>query len=220
MAVEIALVDDHHLVRSALAGMLGMLGDYRIAIEAGNGRELLEALAGRETIPPIAIIDLNMPVMDGYETVARLKDRFPEVCSLVLTFDASESAMMRAIHAGARGFLPKHAHPDELRDALQSLLLTGYYHTEAVNAQLLSAQRGELPDEARRQRILASITPREMEFLAMACSPEEYTYERMAEAMGVHRRTVDNFRAQLFEKLGVKSRTGLVLAALRWRLLP
>ena len=74
-------------------------------------------------------------------------------------------------------------------------------------------------DERERERVLEQITPREMEFLRLVCSEEEPTYEDIAHTMGVRRRTVDNFRIALFEKFHIKSKTGLVLFALRWGLI-
>ncbi|MBK6753751.1 MAG: response regulator transcription factor [Flavobacteriales bacterium] len=102
MPHDLALVDDHHLMRSGLATMLNGLDGYRVTIEAANGRELIEAL--RDATPPaIAIVDLNMPVMDGYATIAWLRTNAPEILPLALTFDAGDDALVRAMRAGARG---------------------------------------------------------------------------------------------------------------------
>lgn len=216
---SVALVDDHHLVRIGLAAMVNGIGGYRVTIEAGNGREFLEQL--RTDAPPlIAIIDLNMPVMDGYATIAWLRQHHPEILPLVLTFDATDDAMGRAVRAGARGFILKNARPAELKIALDALVTTGYYYTEQT--QLFMLQHPGLKADPGREResVLARISQREMEFLLHVCSPEEHTYEDIARLMGVHRRTVDNYRMCLFDKLSLRSKTGLVLFALRWGLIP
>jgi DNA-binding NarL/FixJ family response regulator len=218
MELPIALVDDHHLVRSGLAAAVNALGGYAVHVEAGNGRELIAELE-RGAAPRIAIVDLNMPVMDGFETIAWLRANAPQVLPLALTFDAAEEAMVRAVRAGARGFLLKNARPEVLKRALDSLAQTGYYYSDDLSGALQRHPDMKTRAERERDRVLEQITPREMEFLLLVCDEAEYTYEQMAERMGVHRRTVDNFRIGLFEKFGIKSKTGLVLFALRWGLL-
>lgn len=218
MEHKVALADDHHLVRTGLAAMVNSLGGYRVTLEAGHGRELIDLLRGAE-LPAIAIIDLNMPVMDGYETIAWLREHQPTVLPLALTFDASDDALVKAVRAGARGFILKNARPPVLKTALDSLMLTGYYYTDETHDAMRRSPGLKTGHEREREKVLAQITAREMEFLMHVCSDEEPTYEQIADSMGVHRRTVDNYRIALFEKFNIKSKTGLVLFALRWGLL-
>ena len=157
-----------------------------------------------------------MPVMDGFETIGWLKNNAPNIRPLALTFDASDEVMVRAVRAGARGFLLKNARPAVLKVALDSLMLTGYYTSDELHETLVDKQQLKTPQEKQQDRILASITPREMDFLLLVCAPEEYTYEQIADQMGVHRRTVDGYREGLVEKFGIKSKTGLVLFAMKW----
>jgi two-component system invasion response regulator UvrY len=220
MEHDVALVDDHHLMRSGLAATVNGLGGYRVALEAGNGRELIEALEVQERNglqrPAIAIVDLNMPVMDGYATIAWLREHAPTVLPLALTFDAADDALVRSVRAGARGFLLKNTRPAVLKTALDSLMLTGYYYTDQTHQALQDEPVQRDRKQREREAVLERITPREMEFLLLVCDPEEYTYEQMADRMGIHRRSVDNHRISLFEKFGIKSKTGLVLFAMRW----
>lgn len=213
----IALVDDHHLVRSGIAATVNALGGYHVTIEAGNGRELIEQLqSGGAVAPEIAIVDLNMPVMDGYATIAWLRRNAPGILPLALTFDAADEALVKAVRAGARGFLLKNTRPAVLKNALDSLVLTGFYYTDETHQTLLRHSETKAREEREHERILGQISQREMEFLILVCDPAEYTYEQMAERMGVHRRTVDNFRTSLFEKFNIRSKTGLVLFAMKW----
>ncbi len=219
---NVALVDDHHLMRSGLVATVNGLGDYRVTLEAGNGKELIDLLndTSAADMPAIAIVDLNMPVMDGYATIAWLREHAPTVLPIVLTFDAADDAMVKAVRAGARGFLLKSARPAVLKTALDSVMLTGYYYTEETHDMRQRNPEWKTKQERERERVLAAITPREMEFLLHVCSENEPTYEQIADLMGVHRRTVDNYRIALFEKFNIKTKTGLVLFALRWGLLP
>ena len=106
MPHSVALIDDHHLMRTGLAAMVDGFGDYKVTVEAANGHEFILALSGMEE-PAIAIVDLHMPVMDGYETIAWIRSNRPAILPLALTFDAADEAMVRAVRAGARGFLLK-----------------------------------------------------------------------------------------------------------------
>lgn len=223
MEHDVALVDDHHLMRNGLAATVNSLGGFRVGLEAGNGQELVEALQVMQRnelpLPAIAIVDLNMPVMDGYATIAWLREHAPTVLPLALTFDGNDDAVVKAVRAGARGFLLKNTRPAVLKNALDSLLLTGYYYTESTHEALRSDAVQRTRMERDRAEVLARITPREMEFLLLVCDEAEFTYEQMAERLGIHRRSVDNYRISLFEKFDIKSKTGLVLFAMRWGLI-
>lgn len=221
MKHNVALVDDHHLMRSGLTSTVNGLGDYAVTLEAGNGKELVDLMevVSAAHRPVIAIVDLNMPVMDGYATIAWLREHAPSVLPLALTFDATDDALVRAVHAGARGFLLKSARPAVLKTALDSLMLTGYYTTQESQEAQVRGVEWKNREERERDRIIGQITPREMEFLLLVCDEAEFTYEQIAEHMGIQRRSVDNFRIALFEKFDIKSKTGLVLFALRWGLL-
>ena len=128
MPHKIALVDDHHLMRTGLVATVNSLGDYRVTLEAGNGKEFIDLLSDMPAAerPTIAIVDLNMPVMDGYATIGWLREHAPDIVPLVLTFDATDDAMVKAVRAGARGFVLKSARPAVLKTALDALVLTGH----------------------------------------------------------------------------------------------
>ncbi len=215
MEHSIALVDDHHLMRSGLATMINGLGGYRVTIEAGHGRELIHALMGKKA-PDIAIVDLNMPVMDGYATLEWLRANGPGIRTLALTFDATDEALIRAVRSGARGFLLKNIRPPVLRTALDSLIETGFFYSDGAQETIQLNPHQPSSQERKREEILKQMTPREMEFLLHVCSDSEPTYEDIAQEMGVHRRTLDGFRIGLFEKFHIRSKTGLVLFAMRW----
>jgi DNA-binding NarL/FixJ family response regulator len=217
MMTTVALVDDHVLFRRGIAAVLADLGGYAVVIEAAHGRELIAALEDAPE-PCIAIVDLNMPVMDGWSTLNWLREHRPAIRPLVLTHDAAESALVRAVHDGARGFLLKDAPPVLLKEALDSLMLTGYYYNDSMHEALLRTPASPPRNVQQREEVLERITPREREFLQLVCDPDELTYDQVARRMGIHRRTLDTFREALFEKFAIKSKTGLVLFAMRWRL--
>lgn len=218
MEHSVALVDDHHLMRDGLATMINALVGYTVTVQAENGKDLIEQLS-RNADPKIAIIDLHMPVMDGFDTLKWLRINTPEILPLALTFDASDQAMTKAIRSGARGFITKNARPPLLKAALDSLVLTGYYYSDDVHNAMLQDVSRRTHDQQTKYELLAQISEREMEFLLLVCSEEEHTYENISKIMGVHRRTVDNYRISLFVKFNLKSKIGLVLFAMRWGLI-
>lgn len=205
------------MVREGLAATINAFADYTVVLEAAHGQELIDGLEGRPD-PAIAIVDLHMPVMDGFATIAWLRTHRPEVLPLALTFDASDEALVLAFRAGARGFLRKNARSALLKHALDSLVHTGYFHSNETHTEPVDHGFLRARIDHERADILSRITPRELEFLRLVCSSEELTYEGIAELMGVQPRSVENHRSNLFEKFGMKSKTGLVLFAYKWRI--
>jgi two-component system invasion response regulator UvrY len=212
----VALVDDHQLVRTGIAGMIDRIGGYRVISETSNGLEFVGMLNEGGEEPRIAVVDLHMPIMDGFETIAWLRAQRPSIMPLALTFDPAEDVIIKAVRSGARGLLSKNAPTGLLKTALDSLMLTGYYHTDEVHETLVQAQGLRTGHEREQEKVLSNVSPRELEFLKLVCSDEEHTYEQIADKMNVHRRTVDGFRESLAEKFGIKSKTGLVLFAMKW----
>ena len=213
--IPVALVDDHTLVRKGLVELIQQSGEYEVVLEASNGREFIEALPHPDL--RLAIVDLNMPEMDGFETLAWLKENQPGLLALALTFEGTEERVIRAVRAGARGFILKDIEPLELRAALRSVLTSGYYHTDLVHHTMLnSSMRTE--EEKTRAKLLAMLTENEVRFLELICDDRELTYEQVAEEMGVHRRTVDGYREHICNKLKVRSKVGLVITAVRYGL--
>lgn len=215
--IPIALVDDHQLMRSGLASMISGLEGYEVVMEASDGQEFIELLKGTVQ-PEIAVVDLHMPVMDGWETIDWLTKNRPDIKTLALTFDASDEAMVRAIRNGARGFMLKTARPNLFQVALDSLTLTGFYHDDSLHKTMMRSPDLQITMKEKRAEIERMVTERELDFLRLVCSENEYTYDQIADAMGVGRRTIEYFRTSLFEKFDVKSKTGLVLFAIRWGL--
>lgn len=215
--IPIALVDDHTLVRKGLVELIHGIGGYQVVLQASNGREYIEALA---TAPPveIAIVDLNMPVMNGFETLAWIRTNTPATRGLALTFEGDETTVVRAIRSGARGFVLKDIEPHELKTALDSIRSTGYFHSDLAHHSVMSKFERLTEREREQERIRKEVSPRELDFLQLVCSDEEHTYEEISLRMDVHRRTIDGYRTSLFEKFGVKSKTGLVLYAIKWGL--
>src|SRR5258708_10730887 len=126
--VKIAMVDDHILLRDALASVIDRFDNCKVILLAAHGKELLEKMQP-DDLPDLVILDLNMPEMDGYETARHLRMNYPDIYVLVLTMYDSEITLLRLLHAGARGFLKKDIHPGELNMAIHSVITSGYFYS-------------------------------------------------------------------------------------------
>ena len=208
---SIVLVEDHVIVRNGFKELLEHMGNYKVIGEYDHGKQLIDKIG--QISPDIIIMDLTMPVMDGQATMAWLKKNEIDIPVLILTLDTSDSAIIELYRSGVRGYLPKTCTADILKKAIDDILTTGYYHNELLSNALM--KKGLRSPREERDAILTQFSDREMEFLQLVCDKEEYTYERMASIMGVHRRTIDNYRESLFKKFDIKSKTGLVLFAIK-----
>lgn len=211
---QLCLIDDHTIVRNALKGLIEKLGNYKVLYQFNNGKELTEALPFDET-PDLLIMDLNMPEMDGKTTMQWLKTNNINYPVLILTLDTTDKTIIELFRLGVRGYLPKHCTADVLKKAIEDILTSGYHHNELLTKALITDQQAGNNDE--HKKIMEKLTDREIHFLQLVCDENEYTYDKIAEKMNVHRRTVDGYRESLFEKFNLKSKTGLVLFAIKYK---
>lgn len=205
--ITLALADDHTLFRKGLAPILNAYDGLEVLLEAGNGKELLESLAGMDTPPDVCLIDVNMPVLNGYDTAKLLRRDFPTIRILALSMYDKEINIIKMLRCGANGYVLKDMEPENLVKAIKTLKRHGFYHSELITKKVLRDSRSEKDvDEIQ-------LTERELAFIDHCCT--EKTYKEIAALMRLSERTVDGYRDRLFEKLGVRSRTGLVIYALR-----
>ena len=209
---KIVLVDDHTLVRNALKMLIERLGDYEVAHEFDNGAQFLRAYPALQGIDLI-LLDLNMPELNGQETVDKLNELGNESPILILTLNNEEHTIVSLFRAGVRGYLQKDCSADQMREALNAIFTTGYYHNEFLRFSLLNDTPAKKMSE--QEKILNELSDREREFLKLVCHEDEYTYDQIGGIMGVQHRTVDGYRESIFDKFAIKSKTGLVLFVLK-----
>ncbi len=208
MKTTVAIVDDHHLVAHALSELVRRFDDFDVLFVAGSGRDLLNHL-DRQQIPDLVILDLHMPDMDGFATVDYLQQHHPTIRILILSMVDRADQIVRVMRNGASGYLLKGCSPAELRQALTDIRTQGFHHSPFLTEQLVKNLRQPTPLVSAPIQLNA----RERDFLRLACS--DLTYAEIADRMCVATRTVDGYREVLFQKLGVKSRVGMALEAVR-----
>jgi DNA-binding NarL/FixJ family response regulator len=208
--INIALVDDHVLLRNGLASLVRSIG-YNVALEADNGRDFINRL-GSGSLPDLVLMDINMPQMDGYETTLWLKKNHPGIRVLALSMYDDENAVIRMLKNGARGYILKESEPSELKAAINAVMEKGFYYSEMVTGRLVHSISG-MDEESHNTQQVMNLTEREIEFLKLACT--EMTYKEIADKLHLSPRTVDGYRDALFQKLELKTRTGLVIYSIK-----
>ena len=206
--IQVAIADDHTLLRKALAKLVASFDEYAVLFEADNGKEIKKKI-NEHLVPDLILLDVNMPEMDGFETAAWLNKNYPKIKVLALSMFSDERTIIRMLRQGARGYVMKNIDPEELKKALDSVMKKNFYLSEEISGKIISG----LHKDADRLEDPPSLTQREKDFLRLICS--EITYKDIAAKMFVSPRTVDEYRNSLFEKLKVKSRVGLVMYAMR-----
>jgi DNA-binding NarL/FixJ family response regulator len=175
-----------------------------------NGKQLIDALKSGHK-PDLIILDLSMPVMDGFETARILSEEYPEQKTLILTMYDSEIALIRLLQDGVKGFLKKDIQPRELRTALLAVVEGGFYYSSQATGKLGRMIHTHHVNKTSLEK--SFLSDREVEFLKYACTDK--TYKEIAQDMKLTPRVVDCCRDTLFEKLDVKNRVGLAIYAIR-----
>jgi two-component system, NarL family, invasion response regulator UvrY len=205
--IHIAVVDDHKLFRSGLINLVHSLDPgFVVSAEANNGQELLDQLLAG-LMPDLVLLDTNMPVMDGYATAGVLQQQYPQIKILVITMNEDEQALIRMLRSGVRGYIGKDVDPKELKEAILDVAEKGFYYTDQLTRQLIQSLQPQNGVHAH------GLTEQELTFVRLACS--EDTYAQIADAMHLSPKTIDGYRASVFEKLNVKSRVGLAIYAIK-----
>jgi two-component system invasion response regulator UvrY len=211
MKLRIAMADDHVMLRKGLANLLTDAG-YEIVFQVGNGKEFVQKL-DENALPHVALMDINMPGMNGFETTLWLKKNHPGVRVLALSMLDDETSIIRMLRAGARGYILKDSDPEELQKAIEAVWLQGFYHSELVSGKLIHAINNLDEDNTLPEAMAVQLTEKETVFLRWACT--DLSYKQIADKMGISPRTVDNYRDSLQEKLDCKGRIGLAMWAIK-----
>ena len=178
---------------------------YEVIWEAGNGKELTRKLC-ESSVPDMVLLDISMPLMDGFETARWLTHHYPDVRILVLSMSYDDDAVLRMLKCGVSGYILKNAASSELKVALRALAKKGTYFTAGVNDTLVRSFN-------RKSEPVASLSEQEIEFLKLVCS--DLPYKSMAPILEVKESRIEKIRSKLFKKLQIRSRVGLVVYAIR-----
>lgn len=212
ISLTLAIADDHVLFRKGLVALLKEIKGVQVLFEAANGRQLLDGMATRQ--PDLAIVDVEMPEMDGVETTRQLRARYPNVKILIISMHDDEDLILNLLEEGAHGYLLKNADPNEVRKALGELMELGYYYNSLVVGVLHKATL--LKRQATQQQ--EALSRKELEVLALLV--QERTNAEVAKKLEISVRTVESRRARIMAKTGARNLAGLIRFAIEQGLVP
>lgn len=208
--IKIVLVDDHVLLRHALVSLIDSFEGFKIIGTANHGLEFLDQI-NEDCLPDIVILDISMPVMDGYTTAKILREKYPSIKMMVLTMFDAEIALIRLLQIGVKGFLKKDINQEELKSALIAVYKEGYYYSSITTGKLAMFFHKAHCNNTSIEKSLLS----EFEINFMKLVSTDMTYKEIASKMNLTPRAIDSYRDGLFEKLEVKSRVGLAIFAVK-----
>ncbi|MEZ4903407.1 MAG: response regulator transcription factor [Spirosomataceae bacterium] len=217
-SIKVAIADDQVLFRRGMASIINTFHGIAIVLEADNGKILLDTLATIEPLPDVVLLDLSMPELNGIETTKVLHVKYPTIKIIILSVYGEDRFVTHLMELGVNAYLFKNVEPEEVERAIHTVVEKDFYFNEAF----LNAMKHRLGNR-RNQKILltenipSTLSAREIEVLNLIC--KQKTAQEIAENLFISVRTVDGHRNNLLEKTGVRNSAGLVLFAIKHRLI-
>lgn len=209
-AIKILLADDHTILRKGLRLLLERENGFTIVGEAAHGREVVEAV--ERDMPDVVIMDIAMPMMNGIEATRRIAETHPRTAVIILSVHSDEAYVLRALKAGARGYLLKDSAESDLLQAVRAVASGKAYFSPAVSKILADDYVRQVRDQGVEDPY-DLLTPRERELLQLIA--ELKATKEIAEILGLSPHTVDTHRGNLMQKLNVHSIPEVILYAVR-----
>lgn len=208
--IYIALADDHAMFREGMLAVMREQPDIEVMFSVANGMEFLREMEKAVKIPDVCIMDINMPVMNGCDTVLELKKRYKGIRVLALSMYNDDFNIIRMLRAGADGYITKLHKPATLLDAIRNVHKYEFYYSDEVTPDLRHIARQRRDIDLKTM----DFTDKELQVLKLCCT--DMTYKEIAEEMNITPTTVNGHRERVFRKLKVRSRAGAVIYAIRY----
>lgn len=205
--LRIAIVDDHQLFRSSLALLVNSFEGMQVVLEAANGKELLKQL--KTITVDIVLLDLQMPVMDGFSTAAEVTKHFPEIKILVLTLLNEKDTIKKVMELGVQGYFTKNTDPNELKNAILKLNDHGFYFE-----QDLASVVQDIIDDSSTVKSLQPVAFTEREMQVVRLILKEYNGNEIGKKLNISPRTVEKHKRNLMNRTGSKNFIGVITYAL------
>lgn len=210
--INLALTDDEQLFRKGMQMILADIEEVEVVVEATNGKDLLTQLRQIEAPVHVVLLDLQMPVLDGIETTKRLHAEFPSSKVVILTTHYSKAFILNMIELGASAYLAKDAEPEQVIQTVREVANNGFFYDSFVMDVIRENMVAGYPNKSVAFGPV-KLTNREMEILQLVC--QEKTTNDMAEELFLSPRTIEGHRNNLLEKTGAKNTAGLVIYAVK-----
>jgi DNA-binding NarL/FixJ family response regulator len=203
--ISVAIADDHPSLIKGLRLLIENIGDYKVIIEALNGRDLLDKIAISTKKPDMVLLDISMPIMNGFDALEEITKKWKGIKVVMQSMFFDEHNIIKAFRLGASAFISKESDGKEIATILKNVVEHGYYYSKWTERNVLS--------KIHDTEYNTMITDKEREFLEYVCS--DLTYAQIGEQLGKSARTIETYRDALFEKLQVRSRTALAIYAIK-----
>lgn len=208
--MKILLVDDHRLIRDAIHSYMEGDHEYEVVGEASHGQEAIRTL--EETEVDVVLMDINMPIMDGFECTKEIVKRWPKIKVLTLSMMSDNQHIKQMMSAGASGYVLKNCTEKELKKAIKTVFEGDTYYSSEVTEIVMTNLMKNNPTKTSNLVVEMPLTEREKEVLELII--KEYTNNEIAEKLFISNRTVDAHKRNLLEKTGAKNIAGLVMYAI------
>jgi DNA-binding NarL/FixJ family response regulator len=208
--IQVALVDDHQVTRRGIKPIIELDTNIKVTHEASTGKQLLEIL-DKGPLPDIVILDINMPEMNGFQTIRRLQEKFGSIKIVVFSLICEEDTIINMINNGASGYITKSADPDNLATAILAVHTRGFYLGDLVKREYFRTINGR--NHRRGFHGTHYLTPKELEFIKL--TPTNLGYKEIAELLSISPKTLEKHRDSIFARLDIKSRAALVLYGIK-----
>lgn len=206
---RIIIVDDHQLFSQSLELLINSFKDFEVMNRFENGKVFISYLQENPNLEAdLILLDVNMPVLDGLSTMKWIKENCPALKVIALSVNDDEEIIIKMITNGAKGYLLKDTSPEIFREAIISVIEKGFYFTEHISEMLVK--------KANNDSKKINLKEKEIVFIKHACT--EKTYKEIASEMCLSPKTIDGYRECLFDKLEIKTRIGLVLYAIKHKI--
>lgn len=207
--IKVAIADDHALFRAGVKTALSVKKDVELVAEADNGLQLLHLL--RHIEPDVILLDIQMPIMDGIQTLPEIRKVRPDAKVIILSMHNDHSMISKLMEIGANSYLTKNSDSETIYEAIKTCYESEFFFNELTNKALLSGLRTKRSDSYGPPE--ADLSEKELRVLRLMC--EEKTTKEIADIVDISPRTVEAIRDKLKTKTGAKSMAGLVMYAVK-----
>jgi DNA-binding NarL/FixJ family response regulator len=213
--IRVIIADDHVLYRAGVKNALSSKKNIKVIAEADNGSHLLNLLKGIQ--PDVILLDIQMPIMDGIATLPEIKKLYPNIRVIMLTMMDDQSMITKLMELGANSYLTKTSDSEIIYEAIKTCYEQEFYFNSLTNKALLNNLRHKAPNSIKLQQEDATLSDKEITVLRLMC--EEKSTREIAEAVDLSPRTIEAIRDKLKTKTGAKSTAGLIMFAVKNKLL-
>ncbi len=215
--IKVGIVEDQHLFRQGIKAILESYSDIDFVFESPDGFSILERLEKSSPIPDVMLVDLSLPAdgreeFNGWQVVQVLKQYYPEMRILILSVHEDQYLIAKLIEEGANGYLVKDSDPQEVYEAIKAVYQNGSY----INSRSLEAIQGKLSGKLKTPKTHEKLSKREVEVLQLIC--QQKTAEEIGNELFISTKTVNGHRNNLLQKTGSRNMSGLVMYAIKHKI--